>query len=191
MALYKVNSPYDSAVRGMQGAAQTSAGMTRKQGEQKQDKSFGGALGSMIMGGGMGIGAADMFSGGNATKAMWAGVNGLFEGATGGAATTGTLGMAEAGMGGVTGTGIASAPVVAGMAAPVASAAGTTALPAGASAVASGMGAIEGGAAALASGGELAAGGLSSTAPAAGAAGPVGWGLLGAGALLGLASYYL
>lgn len=198
MALYKTQSPYNAALQGMQGAAQTTSSMTKKQEVKEGKKTFGGAIGSMVQGGTLGLSAAELFSGGEATSAMWSGLKGAFGGAAEAGATTGVgLGAVEAG------TGIASAmaPAAMSMASPVATAVGTTALPAGvASMPLGGMGAIEGGAAALASGGELAAGlttgaevagGLSSAAPAAGAAGPIGWAALGIGALASLASYYL
>ena len=51
MALYKVQSPINSALQGMQNASATTAGMTKKQEVKEPKKSFGGALGSMIAGG--------------------------------------------------------------------------------------------------------------------------------------------
>lgn len=76
MALYKVQSPINSALQGMQSASATTAGMTKKQEVKEPKKSFGGALGSMIAGGSYGLGMADMFTGSEATKAMWGGVKG-------------------------------------------------------------------------------------------------------------------
>lgn len=183
MALYKVQSPINSALQGMQSASATMAGMTKKQEVKEPKKSFGGALGSMIAGGSYGLGMADMFTGSEATKAMWGGVKGALGGggAEAGATTLGTTGALE-------------------MAAPVATSAGSTALPAGVASVDLGsMGTIAGGSEALASAGSalegVAGGALASTAPeaagAASAAGPVGWGMLAAGALAGIASYLL
>ena len=60
MALYKVQSPINSALQGMQNASATTAGMTKKQEVKEPKKSFGGALGSMIAGGSYGLGMADM-----------------------------------------------------------------------------------------------------------------------------------
>lgn len=187
MALYKVQSPMNSALQGMQNASATTAGMTKKQEVKEPKKTFGGALGSMIAGSGYGLGMADLFTGSEASKAMWNGV----KGALGGGAETGaaTLGATEAGG-------------ALGMATPVTTAAGSTALPAGVASVDLGsMGTIAGGTEAMASAGSALEGvagtgtALASSAPeaagAASAAGPVGWGLLAAGALAGLASYYL
>lgn len=182
MALYKVQSPMNSALQGMQNASATTAGMTKKQEVKEPKKSFGGALGSMIAGGSYGLGMADMFTGGEATDAMWSGVKGaLSGGAKTGAATTAANGVANA-------------------LAPVSTAAGSTAVPAGVASMNLGnMGTIAGVAEAMASAGSalegVAGGTLASTAPeaagAASAAGPVGWGLLAAGALAGLTSYLL
>ena len=80
MALYKVQSPINSALQGMQNASATTAGMTKKQEVKEPKKSFGGALGSMIAGGSYGLGMADMFTGSEATKAMWGGVKGALGG---------------------------------------------------------------------------------------------------------------
>lgn len=183
MALYKVQSPMNSALQGMQNASATTAGMTKKQEVKEPKKTFGGALGSMIAGGSYGLGMADMFTGSEATKAMWGGV----KGALGGGAT-------EAGAATTAATEAVNAL------APVTTAAGSTAIPAGvASADLGSMGTIAGGSEAIASAGSalegVAGGALTTTAPeaagAASAAGPVGWGMLAAGALAGLASYYL
>ena len=76
MALYRQQSPYQAALQGMQNASATTAGMTKKQEVKEPKKSFGGALGSMIAGGSYGLGMADMFTGSEATKAMWGGVKG-------------------------------------------------------------------------------------------------------------------
>lgn len=169
MALYKVQSPYNAALQGMQGASQTTSSMTRKQEVEEGKKNFGGALGSMVAGGGLGLGAADMFSGGEASKAMWAGLKGAFGGAEAGSAGAGAVGAAgTAATAGTTAAGAATAGTSAAGTATAATSAATTSATAGAA-------------------GSGAAGG----ATAAGAAGPIGWGLLGAGALLGLASYYL
>lgn len=184
MALYKVQSPMNSALQGMQNASATTAGMTKKQEVKEPKKTFGGALGSMIAGGSYGLGMADMFTGSEATNAMWSGVKGaLGGGAEAGAATTAATGAVNA-------------------LAPVSTAAGSTAVPAGVASLNLGnMGTVAGGAEAMASAGSALEGmagtgtALASAAPeaagAASAAGPVGWGLLAAGALAGLASYYL
>lgn len=92
MALYKVQSPINSALQGMQNASATTAGMTKKQEVKEPKKSFGGALGSMIAGGSYGLGMADMFTGSEATKAMWGGVKGALGG--GGAEAAGGIGGA-------------------------------------------------------------------------------------------------
>ena len=183
MALYKVQSPINSALQGMQNASATTAGMTKKQEVKEPKKSFGGALGSMIAGGSYGQGMADMFTGSEATKAMWGGVKGALGG-----------GGAE------TGVATTAATEAVNALAPVTTAAGSTAIPAGVASVDLGsMGTIAGGSEALASAGSalegVAGGALASTAPeaagAASAAGPVGWGMLAAGALAGIASYLL
>lgn len=76
----------------MQNASATTAGMTKKQEVKEPKKSFGGALGSMIAGGSYGLGMADMFTGSEATKAMWGGVKGALGG--GGAEAAGGIGGA-------------------------------------------------------------------------------------------------
>lgn len=153
MALYKVQSPINSALQGMQNASATTAGMTKKQEVKEPKKSFGGALGSMIAGGSYGLGMADMFTGSEATKAMWGGVKGALGG-----------GAAE------TGAATTAATEAVNALAPVTTAAGSTAIPAGvASADLGSMGTIAGGSEALASAGSalegVAGGALASTAP--------------------------
>lgn len=207
MALYKVQSPYNAALQGMQGAAGTAASMTKKQEVEEPKKSFGGALGSMVSGGAYGLGMADMFTGGEATRGLWKGIKGAFNGAevaTGQAAVDAALsefatipaGAAVSGAGtGVTG----GAAAVGGMATPVATAAGSTAVPAGvASLNLGGMGTIAGSEAALASAGAAletgvgAGTGAATGAEVGSAGGP--WGAAigaGIGAFVGLASYYL
>ena len=177
MALYKVQSPINSALQGMQNASATTAGMTKKQEVKEPKKSFGGALGSMIAGGSYGLGMADMFTGSEATKAMWGGVKGALGG--GGAEAAGGIGGAAGAIG-------STLPETIGGGA-LSLANGGTAGGAAASLAAAESMATAGGAAAV-SGATTAA---PEAAGAASAAGPVGWGLLAAGALAGLASYYL
>lgn len=176
MALYKVQSPMNSALQGMQNASATTAGMTKKQEVKEPKKTFGGALGSMIAGGGYGLGMADLFTGSEASKAMWNGVKGALGG---GAETAGGVGGAAGAIG-------STLPETIGGGA-LSLANGGTAGGAAASLAAAESMANAGGAAAV-SGATTAA---TEAAPAASAAGPVGWGLLAAGALAGLASYYL
>ena len=155
----------------------TTAGMTKKQEVKEPKKSFGGALGSMIAGGSYGLGMADMFTGSEATKAMWGGVKGALGG--GGEEAAGGIGGAAGAIG-------STLPETIGGGA-LSLANGGTAGGAAASLAAAESMANAGGAAAV-SGATTAA---TEAAGAASAAGPVGWGLLAAGALAGLASYYL
>lgn len=167
-------------------AAGTASSMTKKTETKyhEPEKTLGGALGSMLAGGAYGLGMADMFTGGEATDAMWSGVKGALRG--GAAETSTATTMAAEAVNALT---------------PVATAAGSTAVPAGVASLNLGnMGAITGSAEAMASAGSalegVAGGALTTTmAPeaveAASVAGPVGWGMLAAGALAGLASYWL
>lgn len=95
---------------------------------REPEKTLGGALGSMLAGGAYGLGMADMFTGGEATDAMWSGVKGALRG--GAAETSTATTMAAEAVNALT---------------PVATAAGSTAVPAGVASLNLGnMGAITG-----------------------------------------------
>lgn len=117
MALYRTESPFNSAVNALQGAAQTSASMTRetKTEYKAPEKTFGDALASGLGGAWAGLSAADYLNPGTA-KSLFQSAGGLFKGAgtaegiaagmtmpavqalsTGGAATLGSVASGTAG----------------------------------------------------------------------------------------------